>query len=44
MSMSELPEQRPMSDAEWNEYLSQLAMMQLIEEYGPVLQEQEDGE
>ena len=35
-------EPRPLSNAEWDEMLAELAMMQLIEEYGPILQEEDE--
>jgi hypothetical protein len=40
----ELPlEPRPLSDAEWQNYLCELAMQELVEQYGPILRE-EDAE
>jgi hypothetical protein len=38
----QIPTDRPMSDAEWSNYLAELAMQQLVEEYGPILQEDDD--
>jgi hypothetical protein len=37
------PDPRPLSDAEWQNYLCELAIQELVEQYGPILRE-EDGE
>jgi hypothetical protein len=39
----QMPADRPMSDAEWQNYLYELAMQELVEQYGPILRE-EDAE
>jgi hypothetical protein len=37
-----MPADRPMSDAEWQNYLCELAMQELVEQYGPILREEDE--
>jgi hypothetical protein len=39
----QLPQEpRPLNQSEWDQYLCELAMQELVEQYGPILREEDE--